>query len=128
VSGRLRLDAKDIRFRFPGDSTWAAEIEGTDEPERWLRRFVETGLKIRPDEVIAQGPPWNTTLCVRGTTHLHTADGRVAAARSAVAPRACGATARRAGYCAGGSRTALTTWMTPLLAGTLVLVTSALLT
>jgi hypothetical protein len=46
-------------------------------PERWLQRFVDTGLKICPDEVIAQGPPWETTLCVRGTVHLDTEDGRV---------------------------------------------------
>ena len=44
---------------------------------RWLQRFVETGLQIHADEVIAQGPPWNTTVCVRGTDHLDTEDGRV---------------------------------------------------
>lgn len=73
----LRLDAKDIRFRFPGDSSWAVEIETREELERWLQRFVASGLKIYPDEVIAQGPPWNVTLCVRGTDHLDTEDGRV---------------------------------------------------
>jgi hypothetical protein len=35
------------------------------------------GIQIYPDEVVAQGPPWNTTLCVRGTDHLDTEDGRV---------------------------------------------------
>ena len=73
----LRLDAKDIRFRFPGDSSWATEIESREELERWLQRFVATGLEIYPDEVIAQGPPWNVTLCVRGTDHLDGEDGRV---------------------------------------------------
>lgn len=73
----MRMYAKDVRFRFPGDSSWACDIEGRDELERWLRRFVETGLEIRPDEVIVQGPPWRTALCVRGTDHLDTDDGRV---------------------------------------------------
>jgi ketosteroid isomerase-like protein len=73
----LRLDARDIHFRFPGDSTWAAEIHSRDELERWLQRFVDTGLQIYPDEVIVQGPPWKMTLCVRGTDHLDTEDGRV---------------------------------------------------
>lgn len=73
----MRMYAKDVRFRFPGDSSWACEIEGRDELERWLRRFVETGLEIHADEVIVQGPPWHTTLCVRGTDHLETEDGRV---------------------------------------------------
>ena len=62
---------------FPGDSSWATEIDNRDDLELWLQRFVATGLKIYPDEVIAQGPPWNTTLCVRGTDHLDTEDGRV---------------------------------------------------
>jgi ketosteroid isomerase-like protein len=73
----LRLDAKDIRFRFPGDSSWATEIDNRDELGRWLQRFVDAGLQIYADEVIAQGPPWNVTLCVRGTDHLDTEHGRV---------------------------------------------------
>lgn len=73
----LRLDAKDIRFRLPGGSSWATEIDNRDDLERWLQRFVDTGLEIHPDEVMVQGPPWNTTLCVRGTDHLDTEDGRV---------------------------------------------------
>jgi ketosteroid isomerase-like protein len=73
----LRLDARDIRFRFPGDSSWAADIDNRADLERWLARFVQTGLQIFPDEVLAQGPPWNTRLCVRGTDHLDTEDGRV---------------------------------------------------
>jgi ketosteroid isomerase-like protein len=73
----LRFDAKDIRFRFPGDSTWAMEIDNRDDLERWLARFVASGLHIDADEVLAQGPPWNMRLCVRGTDHLDTEDGRV---------------------------------------------------
>lgn len=71
----LRLDAKDVRFRFPGDSSWATELQGKDELERWLRRFVDAGLQIFADEVVAQGPPWSTTLCVRGHVHLTAPDG-----------------------------------------------------
>jgi ketosteroid isomerase-like protein len=73
----IRLDAPDIRFRFPGDSSWATEIDNRDDLARWLQRFIDAGLQIHADEVVAQGPPWNTTLCVRGTDHLDTEDGRV---------------------------------------------------
>jgi ketosteroid isomerase-like protein len=71
----LRLDAKDVRFRFPGDSSWSTELQGKDELERWLQRFVQAGIQIFPDEVVVKGPPWNTTLCVRGTDHLDTPEG-----------------------------------------------------
>ena len=50
----LRLDARDIRFRFPGQSSWATEVHNRDEHARWLARFVGTGLELYPDEVIAQ--------------------------------------------------------------------------
>jgi ketosteroid isomerase-like protein len=73
----LRLDAGDIRFRFPGESSWATEVHNRGEHARWLARFVETGLELYPDEVIAQGPPWRVTLCVRGRSNLDTEDGRV---------------------------------------------------
>ena len=71
----LRLDAKDVRFRFPGDSSWATELQGKEELERWLQRFVRAGIQIFPDEVVAKGPPWNMTLCVRGTDWLKNAEG-----------------------------------------------------
>jgi ketosteroid isomerase-like protein len=73
----LRLDAPDIRFRFPGDSSWATEIHNRDDHAGWLQRFTDTGLQLEVDEVVAQGPPWKTTLCIRGTSHLDTEDGRV---------------------------------------------------
>ncbi len=72
---QLRLVAKDARFRFPGDSSWATELRGKQGLERWLQRFVRVGLQIFPDEVVATGPPWRTTLCVRGTIHLKTPAG-----------------------------------------------------
>jgi ketosteroid isomerase-like protein len=72
----LRLDHPDIRFRFPGDSSWATDLRGKDELERWLRRFVDVGLQIYPDEVVVRGWPWKMTLCVRGTDHLRDASGR----------------------------------------------------
>jgi ketosteroid isomerase-like protein len=71
----LRLDAKDIRFRFPGDSSWAGEIRGKEDLRAWLQRFVASGLQIFPDEVVVAGPPWNMTICIRGTDHLDAPDG-----------------------------------------------------
>jgi ketosteroid isomerase-like protein len=71
----LRMDAKDIRFRFPGDNSWTTELVGKEDLGRWLQRFVDTGLQIFADEIVVQGPPWRMTVCVRGTDHLKTASG-----------------------------------------------------
>jgi ketosteroid isomerase-like protein len=69
------MDADDVRFRFPGDSSWATELEGKQELEDWLQRFVRAGIQIFPDEVVVKGPPWNMTVCVRGTDHLDGPEG-----------------------------------------------------
>jgi hypothetical protein len=74
---QLRRVAKDVRFRFPGSSSSATEIEGKEDLERWLQRFVRVGLQIFPDEVVAKGPPWATTLTVRGTIHLRSPAGEL---------------------------------------------------
>jgi ketosteroid isomerase-like protein len=71
----LRLDAEDVRFRFPGDSSWGGEFNGKAELEPWLRRFAEVGIQIHPDEVVLKGFPWKQTICIRGRDHLDSPDG-----------------------------------------------------
>ncbi|MFI5027467.1 MAG: nuclear transport factor 2 family protein [Solirubrobacterales bacterium] len=76
IAPTLRLDAENVRFRFPGDSSWATELEGKEKLEPWLRRFAEVGIQIHPDEVVLKGFPWRQTICIRGKDHLDSADGR----------------------------------------------------
>lgn len=45
----LLLDAKDVHFRFPGESSWTADIRGKDEVERWLNRMIAVGLQHQPE-------------------------------------------------------------------------------
>src|SRR5271154_5924882 len=71
----LRRDARDVRFRFPGDSSWATELQGKGNLEKWLQRFVTVGIQIFADEVVATGPPWRMTVCLRGTDHLDAPSG-----------------------------------------------------
>lgn len=71
----LRMDAQDVRMVFPGQSSWSTDLRGKAEHERWLRRFTDAGIQIFPDEVIVQGFPWSTTVCVRGHDHLDTPRG-----------------------------------------------------
>jgi ketosteroid isomerase-like protein len=70
-----RMYAPDVEFRFPGENSWAGEIRGKESLEEWLRRFVDVGIQIRPDEAVLQGWPWRQTLCVRGITHLDAPTG-----------------------------------------------------
>jgi ketosteroid isomerase-like protein len=72
----LKLDAEDVRFRFPGNNSWAGEYKGKAELEPWLRRFADVGLQISPDEVVLKGFPWNQTICIRGRDHLDSPDGK----------------------------------------------------
>ena len=81
-----RLNAGDIRpalrtFHrdgveiFPGESSWGRVYRGRAEIEAFLRRFVDSGLKLEPYDVVAKGWPWNMTLCVVFTDHLTTPQG-----------------------------------------------------
>jgi len=71
----LRMDAEDVRFTFPGDSSWGGTFDGKAELEPWLRRFAEVGIQIYPDEVVLKGFPWKQTICIRGRDHLNSAAG-----------------------------------------------------
>jgi ketosteroid isomerase-like protein len=75
VRPTLILDAPDVKLTFPGQNSWSGEFRGKDEVARWLRRFAAVGIQIFPDEVVATGMPWRTTVCVRGRDHLSDADG-----------------------------------------------------
>jgi ketosteroid isomerase-like protein len=75
IGPTLKMDAADVKFRFPGDSSWATELEGREKLKPWLQRFADVGIQIHPDEVVLKGFPWKQTICVRGTDHLDSADG-----------------------------------------------------
>jgi ketosteroid isomerase-like protein len=74
----VAMDADDVKFRFPGKSSFAPGGENKQELEEWLRRFIRLGLQIYPDEVVLSGFPWKQTIAVRGHIHLDDPeDGRV---------------------------------------------------
>jgi ketosteroid isomerase-like protein len=75
IGPTLKMDAEDVRFRFPGDSSWATELQGKEKLEQWLQRFADVGLQIHPDEVVLKGFPWRQTICIRGADHLDSPTG-----------------------------------------------------
>jgi len=73
----LRLYADDVRFVFPGDSTWSGEVLGREAMGQWLDRLVRAGLQNFAEQVIVSGPPWNMALAMRGWDYVKEPDGRV---------------------------------------------------
>ena len=75
ISLTLALDAPDVILTFPGDNSWSGTFRGKAAVKRWLERLARIGLQTFPDEVVAVGPPWNTTLCIRGHDYLNSPEG-----------------------------------------------------
>jgi ketosteroid isomerase-like protein len=71
------LDADDVTLRFPGTSSFSGEFAGKAVHERWLARFAALGLQIYADQVVATGPPWRATTCVRGTVYCRDDAGAI---------------------------------------------------
>lgn len=76
----LKMAASDAELVFPGDNSWSREFRepqagrtshsthrGTAELEAFAQRFVDTRLRIDVDDILVNGPPWNTRICVRGS-------------------------------------------------------------
>jgi ketosteroid isomerase-like protein len=75
LSLTLALDAPDVTLTFPGDNSWSGTFRGKAAVKRWLERMVQVRLQTFPDEVVAVGPPWNTTMCIRGHDYLKSPEG-----------------------------------------------------
>jgi hypothetical protein len=73
----VRFYSDDVRFRFPGTSSWAADIGSKRELSAWIDEFVAIGLQLHADEIVVSGPPWRTTFCLRCTDELRDEDGTV---------------------------------------------------
>jgi len=56
--------ADDAVLVFPGTSSWGGEHRGKAAIATFLRRFVEAGLVGEVHEILVNGPPWRTRVCV----------------------------------------------------------------
>lgn len=73
----LFLMADDVRFRFPGNHSWAADFQRKAEARAGLGRYVETGLQLHPHEVVVSAPPWQTIVCTLFTDEARDSNGAV---------------------------------------------------
>lgn len=69
--------ADDAVLVFPGGSSWAGEHRGKTAIESFLRRFLEAGLVGEVHDIVVNGPPWRTTVCVLFTDRARGPGGEV---------------------------------------------------
>ncbi len=61
--------ADDAVLVFPGNSSWGGAHQGKAAIEAFLRRFVDVGLVGEIEEILVNGPPWRTRVCVLFSDH-----------------------------------------------------------
>lgn len=84
----LKMAAPDVELRFPGDNSWArmfrpvvkgrephASHRGIDECRAFADAFVDLGIQFELEDILVNGPPWRTRVCVRAHDFLAGPDG-----------------------------------------------------
>ena len=74
----LRFAAPDAEIVFPGDNSWAemhrpvqkgrqphATHRGIEECRSFAERFVDEGVEFVIEDILVNGPPWNTRVALR---------------------------------------------------------------
>jgi len=93
----LRMFAADATLGFPGDNSWSNQFgraasgnapfsthRGRSELEAFLQRYVAHGIQMAVDDILVNGPPWNTRAAARVRDWILDADGRQVYANRAV--------------------------------------------
>jgi hypothetical protein len=60
---------------FPGQSSWGGEHRGKAAIGAFQRRFVDVGLVGEVHDILVNGPPWRTTVCVLFTDRMNDQNG-----------------------------------------------------
>jgi ketosteroid isomerase-like protein len=74
----LAMFAQDAELIFPGNNTWSRQYRppergrdafathrGRREIEAFLQRYVDTKIHMEVEDILVNGPPWNTRAAVR---------------------------------------------------------------
>ena len=84
----LAVFADDANLTFPGANSWSRQHRepaagprrvpthrGKAEIETFLQRYVEHGIQMEVEDILVNGPPWNTRLAVRVHDWIPGGDG-----------------------------------------------------
>jgi ketosteroid isomerase-like protein len=69
--------ASEAVLVFPGQSSWSGEYRGKAAIESFLRRYLDDGVVGQAHDILVNGPPWRTTLCVLFTVEARSSTGEV---------------------------------------------------
>jgi ketosteroid isomerase-like protein len=69
--------ADDAVLVFPGRSSWSGEHRGKGAIGAFLDRFVAVGLVGETHDILVNGPPWRTRVCVLFTDRALDGEGTV---------------------------------------------------
>jgi ketosteroid isomerase-like protein len=85
----LTMFRDDATLTFPGNNSWANQYRGIEkgrnafathrgrtEIEAFLQRYVETGNQMSVEDILVNGPPWNTRAAVRVHDWVEGPDGQ----------------------------------------------------
>ena len=74
----LKMASPDFELAFPGDNSWATMFRplqrgraphvthrGVDEAAAFAERFVDEGIQFEIEDILVNGPPWNTRIALR---------------------------------------------------------------
>jgi len=84
----LRLAAPNFELAFPGENSWStmfrpqvlgrdrhATHRGIEEVTAFADRVVAEGLQFQVEDILVNGPPWNTRIALRVNDHIPGPDG-----------------------------------------------------
>jgi ketosteroid isomerase-like protein len=74
----LKLAHPKFELAFPGNNSWATMFEphttgrerrvthrGVQQASAFAQRFVDHGIQFQVEDILVNGPPWNTRIAVR---------------------------------------------------------------
>lgn len=84
----LRMASPNFELAFPGENSWSTMFRspvigrdrhvthrGIEEATAFAARFVREKVQIRIEDILVNGPPWNTRIAVRGNSFIPGAQG-----------------------------------------------------
>lgn len=84
----VKLAHPNFELAFPGDNSWSTMFRpaargrhrhvthrGTVEAAAFAERFVAEGVQLHVEDILVNGPPWNTRIAVRAYDFVPGLDG-----------------------------------------------------